>query len=158
MRMKTPEHVTDRRRAFAMWFVRGKPLRIHGVKDSTVYGFKSVAHVGKRTIRDNAHGVIDKGLFHFLVEIDRYDNVIRVLKCRVDSFFALLIIVFIVWLRCHKFLPFLHGKKCKKENISELLYHLYFTTDGCKTPVKKSAKMLNISLLKALLAVHRHVF
>jgi hypothetical protein len=49
-------------------------------------------------------------------------------------------------------------KSVKKRTFPSFYITYILPQDGGKTPVKKSAKMLNISLLKALLAVHRHVF
>ena len=45
---------------------------VHGVEHPAVHRLEAVAHIGQRSPHDHAHGVIEKGTLHFLLETDRY--------------------------------------------------------------------------------------
>ena len=46
---------------------------VHGVQDTTVDGLEAVAHVGQGTSDDDAHGVVEVGALHFLLQVDLAD-------------------------------------------------------------------------------------
>ena len=45
---------------------------VHGVEHPAVHRLEAVAHIGQRAPHDHAHGVIEEGTLHFLLETDRY--------------------------------------------------------------------------------------
>ena len=46
---------------------------VHGVQDATVDGLEAVAHVGQGSPDDDAHGVVEVGALHLLLQVDLAD-------------------------------------------------------------------------------------
>ena len=70
VRMVTAEHVSDRRCGFARGFIVSQLILIHRVEYTSVYGFKTVAYIGKRTGNYDAHRVFYKRLFYARTHLD----------------------------------------------------------------------------------------
>jgi hypothetical protein len=78
MRVVLAKHVTDHVRAFAEFGRRTQPLVPHGIEDATMHRLQAVTDVGKRTIDDDGHGIIQKrrlDFFHQRLRIDLADHV-----------------------------------------------------------------------------------
>ena len=54
---------------FFVRFIRRYPQLAHAVKNSSVYRLQTVAHVRQGAADDNAHGVVDIRLLHFVMDL-----------------------------------------------------------------------------------------
>ena len=66
MGMVFTQHVTDAGGRFLKGLVGGQSAFIHGVKNPPMHRFQTVPHVGQGTTHNDAHGVFNIGLLHFL--------------------------------------------------------------------------------------------
>ncbi len=62
------QHLTHHRGALLGSPVRKEPQLVHGVEDPPVHGLEAVAHVGKRPLDDDAHGVVQERLPHLVLD------------------------------------------------------------------------------------------
>ena len=72
------KHVTDTGRRLLERLVRGQTALMHRIQDAAVNRFQTVAHIGQRTSYNNAHRVLDVGLFHLADQLGRDDMLIRI--------------------------------------------------------------------------------
>jgi hypothetical protein len=81
------EHLADHAGTF---FIRLAVLEIkllHGEQDAPVHRFEPIAHVGKGTSDDNAHGVIQVSILYLFLNVYRDDFFVsRVHNLRILSF------------------------------------------------------------------------
>jgi hypothetical protein len=69
MRVVLADHVADHARRF---FVRAIPVvaeLAHGIEHAPMHGLQPIPNVGKRPAHDDAHGVIQVGFAHLVLEI-----------------------------------------------------------------------------------------
>ncbi len=71
------QHFTHNTGAFAMRSVVSHARIMHRIKDTAVHRFESITGVRKGAGHDDAHGVIEVRIAHFVVDVDRID-------CRAD--------------------------------------------------------------------------
>ena len=74
--MVAAQHVADGGGRLAVGAVGGQMVLIHGVEDTAVYRLEAVAYIGQRTGYDDAHGIVDEGGLHFLLQLDVDDLLI----------------------------------------------------------------------------------
>jgi hypothetical protein len=70
VRMVLADHVADDARRFLVRLVPVVRQLVHGVQDASMHGFEAVTDIGERAPHDHAHGVIEVGAFHLLLEAD----------------------------------------------------------------------------------------
>ena len=70
VRMVFTDHVADDTGRLLIGLVEVVLELAHGVKHAAVNGFEPVAHIRQRPADDDAHGVIEIGLFHLLLDAD----------------------------------------------------------------------------------------
>lgn len=68
--MVLAQHFADNTRAFFRGLVVSVAHVVHGKQNAPVHGLQAVAHVGDCSRHVDRHCVGDKGLFHFLVNLD----------------------------------------------------------------------------------------
>ena len=73
VRMVLTHHLTHDTGRLAVRSVEGQAHAVHRVEDAPVHRLQSVAHIGKRTADDHAHGVIEIAALHFLDDRDGID-------------------------------------------------------------------------------------
>ena len=69
MGMVPAQHIAHGGGRFPVGLVRRQVVLVHGVKNAPVHRFQTVPHIGQGPADDDAHGVIDVGLAHFLFQI-----------------------------------------------------------------------------------------
>ena len=69
------QHVADAGGRLLERLVRRETVLVHGVQYAPVHGLETVAHVGKRTRDDDAHGVVNKAGLHLADDLRR-DNLL----------------------------------------------------------------------------------
>jgi len=74
MRVVLAQHLADDARALLVGAVRPEAHIVHRVQDATVDGLEAVAGIRQRPGDDHAHGVVEVGFAHFLVDFDRSNN------------------------------------------------------------------------------------
>src|SRR4029079_4864040 len=67
VRVILAKHVPDDCRRFLVWSSRYEPELIHRVKHATVHWLEPIAHVRQGARYDDAHGVVDEGFLHLIV-------------------------------------------------------------------------------------------
>ena len=76
MRVVFTHDVADDTGGLSMGFVRGDPQTVHSKKYSSVYRLKSVPDIRKGSAHDDAHGVIDVGVLHLIVDLVLYHSLV----------------------------------------------------------------------------------
>ncbi len=74
--MVLTDHVADGARRLVIGLVPFEPVLIHRVENAAMHRFETVARIRQRTRHDHAHGVIEVGALHLVVE-DGYGTNIR---------------------------------------------------------------------------------
>ena len=69
VRMVFTHDFTNDTGGFFVWFIRRHAQLAHAVKNSSVYRLQTVAHVRQGAADDNAHGVVDIRLLHFVMDL-----------------------------------------------------------------------------------------
>ena len=69
MRMVLAKHLTDDAGGFAIGAVHADAHIVHGVQDAALDRLEAIACIRQGACHDHAHGVIEVGLLHFLVNI-----------------------------------------------------------------------------------------
>jgi hypothetical protein len=67
------DDVADDAGRLAVGLVPVVAVLVHGEQDAPVHGLQAVAHVGERARHDHAHGVVEVGALHLLLDGDRAD-------------------------------------------------------------------------------------
>jgi|GEM_PF-2056436 len=70
MRVILAEHFADHAGRFAILRGRAQPHVVHGVQDAALNGLQAIARIRQRTRDDDAHGVIEIGRSHLLLDVD----------------------------------------------------------------------------------------
>ena len=87
------QHGTDGVGALVVGLRRVKTSLVHGVENPSVDRLETVAHIGKRSRHDNAHGVIQKALLHLVLQVNVNDSVfihlLFVTHCSTSNFLSL---------------------------------------------------------------------
>ena len=73
VRMISTEHRTDGIGALTVGFIGGQSVFVHSVKNTAVYGFKAVTHIGQRTPDKHRHTVLQHTCPYFVNYFDRPD-------------------------------------------------------------------------------------
>ncbi len=68
------QHLADETRAFAVRLVGPQPHVVHGIENAPVDGLQAVTCVGQRPGNDDAHGVVQVGTTHLLINVDTIDG------------------------------------------------------------------------------------
>ena len=68
------QHGADGVGALVIGLRRFQTSLVHGVENSSVNGLQAVAHIGKGARDDDAHGIIQKTLPHFILQVNVYDS------------------------------------------------------------------------------------
>ncbi len=77
VRVVVTHGVGDRARGLHVSTVRTVTVVVHRVQHAAVHRLEAVAHVGQRAAHDHAHRVIDVAGLHLLLDVDRFDPVVR---------------------------------------------------------------------------------
>ena len=64
------EHFTHDTGGFAIGAVQADAHIVHGVQDAALDRLETIAGIRQGACHDHAHGVIEVGLLHFLINID----------------------------------------------------------------------------------------
>jgi hypothetical protein len=78
VRVVFAHHVADDARALARRPAMVVPALAHGVEDPPMDRLQAVAHIGQRPRHDHAHGVIEVGALHLLLDRDDLDGTGRI--------------------------------------------------------------------------------
>jgi len=70
MRMILAQDVANNTGALFVRLVPETPQLIHGEEDTAMHGFQTIAKVRQRSTNDNAHGVLEVGLLHLVLDVD----------------------------------------------------------------------------------------
>src|SRR5690606_5797471 len=73
MRVVFTDHVTDHTGRCQIGLVPVTLQLTHGERSATVYRLEAVTHIRQRAAHDNAHGIVEIGLFEFVFDVDRED-------------------------------------------------------------------------------------
>jgi hypothetical protein len=82
VRVVLTHHVADDARALREAAVGAVAAVVHRVEDPAVHRLEPVAHVGQRTPDDHRHRVVDVGLLHQRLQLDRLDAVVAAAVAR----------------------------------------------------------------------------
>ena len=70
VRMVTTQNCTNGVGALTVCLFRPQGIFVHCVEDSSVYRLETIPYIRKGSGHDNRHGVVYKGSFHFLIEVN----------------------------------------------------------------------------------------
>ena len=73
MRVILTDHITDHTGRLLVGFVPVVAEHVHGEQDAPVHRLEAIAHIRQGTADDDAHGVIQIGLFELLLDVDLED-------------------------------------------------------------------------------------
>ena len=73
VRVVLANDVTDNTRRFLVGLVIVIAQLAHGEQRPPVYRFQPIARIGQRTSHNHAHGVIEIGLLHLVLDVDGQD-------------------------------------------------------------------------------------
>jgi hypothetical protein len=76
VRVVVTHHLADDTGTLVVPAVRPETGVVHGVQHPAVHRLKPVADVRQRTGHDHAHGVVDVGPLHLVLDVDRLDTVV----------------------------------------------------------------------------------
>lgn len=77
VRMVVTHRLGNGARGFGVAAIRTEARVVHRVQHAAVHGLETVAHLGQRAAHDHAHGVVDVAALHLLLDVDRFDPVVR---------------------------------------------------------------------------------
>ena len=83
VRVVLTHDVTDDARALGESAVGSVAAIEHRVEHAAVHGLEPIAYVRQRARHDDAHGVVDVGALHLVLQLDRFDPVVLG-RCRVS--------------------------------------------------------------------------
>ena len=69
VRMIPAQHITDDGRALAVGLIGGQAVLIGGKQNAAVNRLQSVPYIGQGTVHNDRHGVFQKALAHFVVQL-----------------------------------------------------------------------------------------
>ena len=69
MGMVLTQHITHAGSGFLEGFVGGQAAFVHGVENPAVYRLQAVPHIGQGPAYNDAHGVLNVGLLHFVYQL-----------------------------------------------------------------------------------------
>ena len=79
--MIAAQHVADGGGRLAIGLVGGQIVLVHGVEDAPVDRLEAVPHIGQGAGDDDAHGIVDEGILHLLVQV--HDLYLLVLESQI---------------------------------------------------------------------------
>ena len=75
------QHIADYTSAFAIRAIGGEPQLLHGIENSSLHGFEPITCIGQGPTHDHAHGVLEIGALHLLMQGDWFNALLSHALC-----------------------------------------------------------------------------